>query len=69
MHDISKLGELSSELVQQQVAVQQQLAASQALARSMNEQASARDVSMEEVMGHFFKVYNVACYVAADRER
>lgn len=68
-HDIVKLGEISSELAEQQVVVQQQLATSQALAKSMSEQAAAHNVSMEEVVGHFFNVYNIACFVAADRER
>lgn len=64
--DISRLG---VELQEQQTAVRQKLLASQALADSLKRQAAAANLSMDEVVGHFFQVYNIACFVAADRER
>lgn len=64
--DISRLG---VELQEQQNAVRQKLLASQALADSLKRQATAANLSMDEVVAHFFQVYNIACFVAADRER
>lgn len=64
--DISRLG---VQLEEQQAAVRQKLMASQALADSLKRQAAAANLSMDEVVAHFFQVYNVACFVAADRER
>jgi hypothetical protein len=68
-HDVKELASISAELAEQQAAVQQQLAASQELAESMRQQAQAHNCSMDEVVGHFFNVYNIACFVATDRER
>jgi hypothetical protein len=65
-HDLSRLG---LELEEQQAAVRQKLMASQALADSLTRQAAVANMSMDEVVGHFFQVYNIACFVAADRER
>lgn len=64
--DISRLG---VQLEEQQAAVRQKLMANQALADSLKRQAAAANLSMDEVVAHFFQVYNVACFVAADRER
>lgn len=64
--DISRLG---VQLEGQQAAVRQKLLDSQALADSLKQQAAAANLSMDEVVGHFFQVYNIACFVAADRER
>lgn len=64
--DISQLG---LELEEQQAAVRQKLAASQALADSLQRQAAAANLSVGEVVNYFSQVYNVACFVAADRER
>lgn len=68
-HDVTELATISAELAQQQEAVQQQLAASQQLAEAMRQQAQAHNCSLDEVVGHFFNVYNIACFVASDRER
>ncbi|WIA41198.1 hypothetical protein OEZ86_004813 [Tetradesmus obliquus] len=67
-HDVTELATISAELAQQQEAVQQQLAASQQLAEAMRQQAQAHNCSLDEVVGHFFNVYNIACFVASDRE-
>ncbi|WIA20905.1 hypothetical protein OEZ85_005250 [Tetradesmus obliquus] len=67
-HDVTELTTISAELAQQQEAVQQQLAASQQLAEAMRQQAQAHNCSLDEVVGHFFNVYNIACFVASDRE-
>lgn len=64
--DISRLG---VELEEQQAAVRQKLMASQALADSLQRQAAVEKMSTDEVVQHFFQVYNVARFVAADRER
>jgi Tfp pilus assembly protein PilV len=68
-HGVKELASISAELAEQQAAVQQQLAASQELAEAMRQQAQAHNCSMDEVVGHFFNVYNIACFVATDRER
>jgi hypothetical protein len=68
-HDVKELASISAELAEQQAAVQQQLAASQELAEAMRQQAALHNCSMDEVVGHFFNVYNIACFVATDRER
>jgi hypothetical protein len=68
-HDVKELASISAELAEQQAAVQQQLAASQELAEAMRQQATLHNCSMDEVVGHFFNVYNIACFVATDRER
>lgn len=49
--------------------MRQKLLDSQALADSLKQQAAAANLSMDEVVGHFYTVFNVACFVAADRER
>lgn len=64
--DLSRLGR---ELEQQQKAVQQKLADSQALATSLERQAAEANLTVGEVVTYFGQVYNVACFVAADRER
>lgn len=64
--DLSLLG---AELQQQQAVVKRQLAASEQLAEGLRHQVSSANLSTEEVVGHFFSVYNIAQHVAADRER
>jgi hypothetical protein len=65
-HDLSRLG---VELEEQQAAVQQKLMASQGLADSLKRQAALANMSVEQVEAYFWQVYNVASFVAADRER
>jgi hypothetical protein len=64
--DLSRLG---VELEEQQAAVQQKLKASQGIADSLKRQAALANMSVEEVAAYFWQVYNVASFVAADRER
>lgn len=64
--DISRLG---VELEEQQAAVRQRLMASQALAEGLKRRAALADMSTDQVVGDFFKVYNTALFVADDRNR
>jgi hypothetical protein len=49
--------------------VKQQLAVSEQLAEGLRHQVSSANLSIDEVVGHFYSVYNIAKHVAADRER
>lgn len=64
--DISRLG---VELEQQQAEVKQKLVASQALAETLQQQAAAANLSVEQVKGYFFQVFDVAMFVANERDR
>ncbi len=56
-------------LASQRDAVRAQLAESQRLAAKLREQAQSQSLTLEEVVGHFFQVYNVASVIATDRDR
>jgi hypothetical protein len=49
--------------------VRQKLAASQALAEGLKRKAAIADMSMEQVVDYFYKVFNTAQFIASDRDR